>query len=54
MKKIVTLVAAGLLLVSPISALTQYDSYNDDEDSDDSYGYDRSYRRHPCFSSIQI
>jgi hypothetical protein len=45
MKKIVTLVSAGLLLVSPISAFSQYDGYNNDEDSDDSYGYEKSYDR---------
>ena len=45
MKGLMTLVAASLLLVAPISALSQYDSYGDNQEDADGYDYDSSYDR---------
>ena len=45
MKKIMTLVSAGLLALAPISAMSQYDDDNGNEENDDDYGYDRPYDR---------
>jgi hypothetical protein len=45
MKGLMTLAAAGLLLVAPISALSQYDDYDDNQENDDGYGYDSRYDR---------
>ena len=44
MNRIISFVSAGLLLLVPISALSQYDGYDDNQESDD-YGYDRPYDR---------
>jgi hypothetical protein len=44
MKKIMTLVSAGLLAVAPISAMSQNDDYGN-EGNDDGYGYDSPYDR---------
>jgi hypothetical protein len=45
MNRIITLVTAGLLLLASISALSQYDGYDDNQENDDGYGYDRPYDR---------
>jgi hypothetical protein len=44
MKKIMTLVSAGLLAVAPISAMSQNDDYGN-EGNDDGYSYDSPYDR---------
>lgn len=45
MKRILTLMGAGLLVVAPISAMSQYDDYYGNDANDDGYGYDSQYDR---------
>ena len=47
MSKIMIWVTAALLLLAPISALSQYDGYDDNQANKDDYGYeyDRPYDR---------
>ena len=45
MKGIMTLVVTGLFLVAPITVLSQYDDYDDNQENDDGYGYDSPYDR---------
>lgn len=45
MNRITTLVSTALMLLAPISAFSQYDSYGQDQDNDDRYDYGRSIDR---------
>jgi len=41
MNKIMTWVTCGLLLLVPINALSQNDDYDESQENDDGYGYER-------------